>query len=152
MWANEILNKQNSTDIVQIPSDIKPGTYIFRTELLALHGNMGFLANPDRIVAYEEIWRREESDLWDWLEERVGLHRLNEGAMPIPKRAVEPRTFEEKIREERMNEREIEEAIRITEEKLQLLKGAHNRKKLESVHGSGRAYGRPTTGVSETER
>lgn len=114
--------------------------------------NIGFLANPDRIVAYEEIWRREESDLWDWLEERVGLRRINEGAMPIPKRAVEPRTFEEKIREERMNEREIEEAIRITEEKLQLLKVVHNRKKLESAHGSGRVYGRPTTGVSETER
>ena len=25
--------------MVQLPSDIKPGTYVFRTELLALHGN-----------------------------------------------------------------------------------------------------------------
>lgn len=29
----------NNTDFVKIPSDIEPGTYIFRTELLALHAN-----------------------------------------------------------------------------------------------------------------
>ncbi|KAK7956153.1 uncharacterized protein PG986_005375 [Apiospora aurea] len=91
------------------------------------HG-LGFANHADRIVAYEEIWRREESDLWDWLEERVALHRMNEGAMPIRKRVVEPRSVEEKIREERMNEREITEAIRVTEEKLQMLKDVHGRK------------------------
>jgi cellulase len=38
-WANEDVLDNNRTDIVKIPSDIKPGMYIFRTELLALHGN-----------------------------------------------------------------------------------------------------------------
>jgi cellulase len=38
-WANEEVLDNNRTDIVKIPSDIKPGMYIFRTELLALHGN-----------------------------------------------------------------------------------------------------------------
>ncbi|KAG7105165.1 Membrane-anchored lipid-binding protein YSP2 like [Verticillium longisporum] len=84
---------------------------------------VGFYGYPDRVAAYEEIWRREETELWDWLEERVGLERLHDGSMPTRKRAIEPRTVEEKIREERMDEREIQEAIRVTEEKLQVLKG-----------------------------
>ncbi|KAI1635154.1 hypothetical protein F4809DRAFT_465762 [Biscogniauxia mediterranea] len=90
--------------------------------------DLGFVGYPDRAVAYEEIWRREETELWDWLEERVGMQRMNEGAMPIRKRAVEPRTMEDKLREERMNEREVEEAIKVTEEKLQVLRSVMNRK------------------------
>ena len=39
-WGNQMLVKANHTDTMQIPSDIKPGLYIFRTELLALHGTM----------------------------------------------------------------------------------------------------------------
>jgi Auxiliary Activity family 9 (formerly GH61) len=39
LWANEKLIKQNYTDYFKIPSDIKPGLYVLRTELLALHGN-----------------------------------------------------------------------------------------------------------------
>lgn len=75
---------------------------------------------PDRVAAYEEMWRREESELWDWLEERVGLHRLgNEGAAQT---VVEPRVMEEKVRDEGVGGREIEEAIRVTEEKLRVLK------------------------------
>ena len=31
------------------------------------------LSTPQRIAAYEEIWRTEESALWAWLEERVGM-------------------------------------------------------------------------------
>ncbi|KAI1383127.1 uncharacterized protein F4822DRAFT_93440 [Hypoxylon trugodes] len=103
----------------------------------------------ERAVAYEEIWRREESDLWDWLEDRVGLHRMNEGAMPIRKRVLEPRTVEDKLREERMSEREIEEAIKVTEEKLQVLKSVVERKK---GPGKSSGYGRPTTKVPVTER
>ncbi|KAI0132583.1 hypothetical protein BJ170DRAFT_700427 [Xylariales sp. AK1849] len=83
---------------------------------------IGFPAHPDRLIAYEEVWRREESDLWDWLEERVGLHRMSDDPVPQKKRVVEPRTVEDKLREDRMNEREVEEAIRVTEEKLQVLK------------------------------
>lgn len=111
--------------------------------------DLGFLGYPERAVAYEEIWRREESDLWDWLEERVGLHRLNGEAMPIHKRVVEPRTVEDKLREERMNVREVEEALRVTEEKLEVLKSIMDRKK-EPLKSSGQ--GRPTTKVPATER
>ncbi|KAI1767752.1 hypothetical protein GGR53DRAFT_480525 [Hypoxylon sp. FL1150] len=111
--------------------------------------DLGFLGYPERAVAYEEIWRREESDLWDWLEERVGLQRLNGEAMPVRKRVIEPRTVEEKLREERMNVREVEEALRVTEEKLEVLKSIMDRKKAP-LKSSGQ--GRPTTKVPATER
>jgi len=37
LWANEQLIKNDRKNTVQIPSDIKPGMYVLRTELLALH-------------------------------------------------------------------------------------------------------------------
>jgi len=37
LWANEELIKQERKDTFQIPSDIKPGMYVLRTELIALH-------------------------------------------------------------------------------------------------------------------
>lgn len=113
---------------------------------------------PDRIAAYDEMWRREESELWDWLEERVGLDRLMDGnglgvgavgsegrpgsrgsgsgsgsGLPqhsplLRRRVVEPRTVEEKLREERMDDREVREAIRVTEEKLKVLKEVVDKK------------------------
>ena len=50
-WANQIAADNGHSYTVQLPSDIKAGTYILRTELLALHGNMnnlkdGALAGP----------------------------------------------------------------------------------------------------------
>jgi hypothetical protein len=79
---------------------------------------MGYLGTPERIAAYEEIWRKEESELWLWLEERAGMDRLREvGRMPIEKLDVE-----ERLKSEAMEEREVVDAIRITEEKLKVLK------------------------------
>ena len=111
----------------------------------------GGVSYPERMAAYDEMWRREESELWDWLEERVGLDRLMDGSAmghagssssssgsgsgsgdsSYPhrqyhygprKRVMEPRTVREKLREEHMDDRQILEAIRVTEEKLQVLK------------------------------
>lgn len=80
------------------------------------------LHRADRLAAYEEMWRREDTELWDWLEERVGLDRLHVDS-PVPrKKPMEPRSVEEKLREERMDEREVEEAIKVTEEKLKVLR------------------------------
>lgn len=88
---------------------------------------LGYMASgADRHAAYEEMWRREESELWEWLDERVGLERLNGApvaAVPPRKKAV----MEDKIREDRMSEREIKEAIRVTEEKLKVLKSVVDR-------------------------
>lgn len=90
--------------------------------------DLGFYGYPDRVAAYEEMWRREESEVWEWLEERVGLDRLNDAAMPTRKRVTEARTVDEKLREERMDEREIKEAIKVTEEKLKVLKSVIDKK------------------------
>jgi cellulase len=38
-WANEKAADNGMSHSFQIPSDIKPGTYVLRTELLALHAN-----------------------------------------------------------------------------------------------------------------
>lgn len=101
------------------------------------YGNeLGYHNYPERMAAYEEMWGREESELWGWLEERVGLERLNgepnaamggSGSKKKKQLAPDPRVIQEKMREDRMSEREILEAIRVTEEKLRLLKGVVGR-------------------------
>lgn len=84
---------------------------------------------PYRLAAYEEMWRREDSQLWDWLEERAGLDRLSTDGGNMRKRAIEPRSVEERLREERMDAREVQEAIRVTEEKLKVLREVVNKAK-----------------------
>jgi cellulase len=42
-WANQIAADNGDSYKVQLPSDIKSGTYILRTELIAMHGNMAEL-------------------------------------------------------------------------------------------------------------
>jgi hypothetical protein len=37
LWANEELVKADRKDTFQLPSDIKPGMYVLRTELMSLH-------------------------------------------------------------------------------------------------------------------
>jgi len=86
---------------------------------------MGFLGTPERVAAYEEMWRREESELWDWLEDRVGMERVRE----VGKMRVEARNVQDRLRDEKMEVREVDAAIRVTEEKLRVLKEAVGRKK-----------------------
>jgi cellulase len=45
LWANEEVINDGNRVRLRIPSDIKPGLYILRTELLSLHGN-GQYFNP----------------------------------------------------------------------------------------------------------
>ena len=117
------------------------------------HGDlMGYANYPQRVAAYEEMWKREESDLWDWIEDRAGLDRLHGGGgvgrggseekdgMDVRKPAhgrkkgeAGFRTADEKLREDKMNEREIQEAIRVTEEKLKVLKAVVDRNSAERV-------------------
>lgn len=96
-------------------SPSKAGSGIGRGEMMDMYG-------PFRLAAYEEMWRREESELWDWLEERTGLGQMDSDSHGVRKRAVEPRTLQERVRETQMDAREIREAIRVTEEKLKVLR------------------------------
>lgn len=102
----------------------------------------------ERIATYEEIWRREESNVWDWLEERIGMEALvypgsasaddddeSDGAAVRKARRQRERSWrdremQDKRREEGiMSEREYAEAIRATEKRLMGLKAAMQKKK-----------------------
>lgn len=88
-------------------------------------------STPQRLAAYEELWRREESDLWDWLEDRVGLDHLHAPDVVQGNQARQQvlRSMGKRVEDERMNERQIDDAIRVTEERLSALKAAVERKK-----------------------
>jgi hypothetical protein len=111
-------------------------------------GKRGVIPTAERIMAYEETWLREESHLWEWLDERVGLERLNtESARPTKKKKpMESRTVEARLAEGRIQEREVEEAIKVTEEKLQILKDVVGKT------GGGGGGGGGTGGLKEAPR
>ncbi|KAF1809089.1 hypothetical protein P152DRAFT_476664 [Eremomyces bilateralis CBS 781.70] len=46
-WANQLANDEGDMYKLRLPSDIAPGTYILRAELIALHGNMKELMSHD---------------------------------------------------------------------------------------------------------
>ncbi|KAI9659469.1 MAG: hypothetical protein M1821_001727 [Bathelium mastoideum] len=96
-------------------------------------GGVGFVGGPaERAVAYEEIWRREESALWEWLEERVGLDGVSGvGWEKKEGKGVggRSRAMGKVLQSEKMSERQMDEAIRVTELRLGELKEAVNRKR-----------------------
>jgi len=77
------------------------------------------------------MWQREETELWNWLEERVGLDRLS---VPIAEQTYKPQTrqrqkrqklqvreLKTRLNEEKMADREIDHAIQVTRERLKAL-------------------------------
>ena len=116
---------------------------------------LGFpvMSSPERIAAYEEIWRREESGLWDWLEDRIGM----QGIVSPSSSSSSDQAALKKVRKQRekslkglgkqaalvnevMSDREMDHAIKVTEERLEDLKSAVQKKRrLKGVQGSGEA-------------
>ncbi|KAK8164983.1 hypothetical protein BKA80DRAFT_234805 [Phyllosticta citrichinensis] len=96
------------------------------------------LATPARIAAYEEMWRREESELWDWLEERVRMDRTTPmTAGQGPSRRASAAMGQKVLAEtERMSQRQIEEAIRVTQNKLETLREAVERQRDRTWDGA----------------
>lgn len=98
----------------------------------SLGGRFPISSMPERHVAYEELWQREESELWNWLEERVGL---DGSAFPATNKGYpgarnpEAKEFTARFRDERMTQREVEDAIRITQQRLQTLQHVVERQK-----------------------
>lgn len=93
---------------------------------------VGFaIDSPARLAAYEELWRREESELWDWLEDRVGLSN----GIPVGgggddrQKVLGVNRMERRLRNHKLEERQVEDAIRVTEQRLSTLKDAVNKKK-----------------------
>ncbi|KAK5174752.1 uncharacterized protein LTR77_001835 [Saxophila tyrrhenica] len=90
-------------------------------------------STPERLLAYEEIWRHEESNLWDWLEDRVGLDNIYVPSggeeQKDRQKVLAARNMAKKLGDERMSERQMDDAIRVTQERLESLKDAVARKK-----------------------
>ncbi|EME84617.1 uncharacterized protein MYCFIDRAFT_203095 [Pseudocercospora fijiensis CIRAD86] len=100
------------------------------------HSGLGYPGRPppERIAAYEEMWRREESALWDWLEDRVGVDGVYAASSRNSEQAerqkvLKARSMGKKLEDEGMSERQIDDAIRTTEERLAALKEAVARQK-----------------------
>ncbi|KAF1995493.1 hypothetical protein P154DRAFT_526294 [Amniculicola lignicola CBS 123094] len=101
-------------------------SWFFRSSAPRLtHGHLS-LSSSQRAAAYEEIWRTEESELWKWLEERVALDRVQSS---VAGKVAMGREFQDRVVGEGLRERQIDEAIRVTEERLGALKAAVNRSK-----------------------
>lgn len=106
-------------------------------------------SSPARIAAYEEIWQREEGALWDWLEDRTGMRGGAYGA-PLDEQQkrrqqiLSARQMGDNIQDERMTERQMDDAIRTTEERLVALKEAVGRKKGKGKEDAGRHDGSMT--------
>ena len=94
-------------------------------------GDGVFLASgPDRLAAYEEIWAREESALWDWLDERLAMPGRD--APPASRKhrvAAKEYGMAARLAEERMDAREVDDAIRVTQERLSALRAVAERRK-----------------------
>lgn len=97
------------------------------------------MPTPERLAAYEEIWRREENSLWDWLEERIGMegipyptsravdHEAFQKARKQREQSLKNRHFEAHLVDETIDEREFAQAIRAMEQRLDELKLAVKR-------------------------
>lgn len=99
--------------------------------------NKGTYMTPQRLAAYEEMWRKEESELWNWLDERLKLDEVyTAGRAPAghSEEVVRGRKYESKMSETPdMSHRHVSEAIKVTEEKLASLKGVVDRKRREAM-------------------
>ena len=116
---------------------------------------LGFpaLSGPERIAAYEEIWRREESGLWDWLEDRIGMQGIvspssssssDQSALKNVRKqrenSLKDPGRQATLADEVMSDREMDHAIKVTEERLEDLKLAVQKKRrLREVQGPGEA-------------
>jgi hypothetical protein len=93
-------------------------SWFFRGASTAVGPNQWSAAQ--RQVAYDEMWRHEESELWKWLEDRVAMDRVQSSV--AGGRIHEESNEQVRIQPANMKEREMDEAIRITEERLKVLK------------------------------
>lgn len=112
----------------------------FRGPRSSTSGNsLAYVPTAQKIAAYEEIWRKEESDLWEWLEERVGMQGVAYPGSNDQEAVAQARRQRaqisrnkgllSKLADVKMSEREVDHAIRVTEEKLAVLKRAVQEKK-----------------------
>ena len=123
----------------------------------ASSNSLTYIPTAQKVAAYEEIWRREESDLWAWLEERVDMQGVaypgsndNEAVTQARRQreqTLRSKGLRSKLEDLKMSEREVDHAIMVTEQKLAVLKRAVNERKSERD-----ATGPPSQAADETNR
>ncbi|KAK3060583.1 hypothetical protein LTS18_008220 [Coniosporium uncinatum] len=98
---------------------------------------------PARLAAYEQIWGGEEGELWNWLEERVGMQAGlglddNTARKRSKDRAARMAGQRLKKQQDGMSDREVDEAIKVTRQRLEALEEAVKRKKDQSSASQGK--------------
>lgn len=98
----------------------------------------------ERLSYYDNLWNREESDLWEWLQDRAGIDGAiirdslqtegaqdQDGKQKLKRRQklLKSKDLQSRLREERKSMKEMEEAIRVTQERLDSLQRALERQK-----------------------
>ncbi|RDW78708.1 GRAM and VASt domain-containing protein [Aspergillus mulundensis] len=118
----------------------------------ALSSDMGYNGHsiPQRLAAYEEMWRREESELWNWLEDRVGLDGI---AVPTmnrqsdshnfrnSRRSQRERELKDSLSEETLSDREMDHAIRSTRERLDTLERILSKRRSQPTESAESSHG-----------
>ncbi|KAF8419664.1 hypothetical protein EV426DRAFT_538315 [Tirmania nivea] len=105
---------------------------------------------PGRYGSYpdwEQSWHAEEQGLWDWLEDRVGLNAANMGGVPSNTQEerrtmawnklgnIERNQILNRIGEVGgMGEREVEEAMKVMEKRLEILRAIVSKRKSQQEH------------------
>lgn len=89
------------------------------------------LTPPQRLAAYEEMWRAEENELWKWLEDRAGLEGISfPGSGQNRDSKLRPvkhsqKAFSQylasKIDDEQISQREMTYAINVVRDRLEKL-------------------------------
>lgn len=122
----------------------------------AARGDVGMgWSSADRVAAYEEIWRREEGQLWEWLEARIGMQGVGSvtgGLEGLGAREASEdvrRGIEERLKGAMADEVNVEEAIKVTEEKLRTLKSVVDKRKNKANPAAG--AGKSSTKQAEKE-
>lgn len=100
----------------------------------------------ERLSHYDDLWRREESDLWDWLQDRAGVDgaiirdslktqtlqdKDTKQKLKQRQKLLKSKDLQSRLREEKKSMKEMEEAIRVTQERLDSLQRALARQKTD---------------------
>ena len=106
------------------------------------------LSLPQRLAAYEEMWRREESELWNWLEDRAGMDGIVFPTLqyrtPEPRAsrrssqlsAADERDLMARLRDEKFSDQEMDHALRTTRQQLDILERMMNNRKAQRTADS----------------
>ncbi|KAI5295271.1 hypothetical protein KEM52_001861 [Ascosphaera acerosa] len=90
----------------------------------------------ERLAFYEDMWFQQEGELWDWLEERAGLSDQSFLVRhPDPeshRRSIRTRKdlraaqklVDQQLSEGQLSQRDMENAIRLTQDRLEVLQSA----------------------------